>query len=211
MNITLDFDDLELSKPGLDYFLKLKDHYPNLKVTFFMVPIPKDLIEKKVSLTKYREWAAFLKENGDWIELCPHGVMHDGFEMKYQPGTEKLLTKKDAQLYIEAAEHTFKQLDLPFQKIWKSPHWETAPAVYEVLKEKGYAVALDPNQPVPKEAAGMVQYFYDWSVEQPIPKKEIVKGHGHMYPPSANAVNLAFQNLLRMPTDATFYFVSESL
>jgi hypothetical protein len=209
--IVLDFDDLECGKPGLEEVLKLKEHFPNLKVTFFMVPMPMGLLKGELSTSKYREWAGFLRENQDWIEICPHGFTHSGFEMRnYQTKTGKIkvVDTKTANLMIDSAEKMFKELNLPFKKIWKSPFWESSQDTIRALWNRGYTVACDPNQPIP---IGGDVYLFNWSIEKPMPKLPIVYGHGHLYPPSANAIQFAMSNLLAMPEDAEFKFVSETL
>jgi hypothetical protein len=209
--IILEFDDLEANKPGLDEVIRLKEHYPTLKVTFFMVPIPQSLLAKDLKLVDYRKWSDWVKAQ-DWIEVCPHGMTHAGFEMKYATnnrGREVLVDYDLANIYLDAVEHTFKELDLPYQKVWKSPHWETSPDALKAIWDRGYVIACDPNQPVPE---GGPVYLYDWSIDTPYPKgQEIVKAHGHMYPPSSNAIGYSWRTVLQMPQDAEFKFVSEVL
>lgn len=211
--IVLDADDLEVGKPGLEHILKLKEHYPGLKFTLFMVPIPQAGVAGNITSAEYKKWAKFLVKNKDWLEICPHGVMHAGHEMKWEvtkSGKQRLVNYETANLYIDAAEHTFKQLNLPFAKIWKSPHWESSPDTLKALWDRGYTVAVDPNQEVP---LGGPVYLYNWSFDQPIPDISFLKGHGHMHTPGANrnALERCMRNLLKMPTDAEFKFISEVL
>ena len=119
----LDFDDLMFGWPGVEELLKLKEHYPKLKVSLFMTPVPEMILKNQIDPDKYKEWAQELKK--DWIEICPHGLTHQGQEMMFrtnQRGRVVLLDYDTAKMYIEAAEKTFPELDLPYQKIWKSPH-----------------------------------------------------------------------------------------
>lgn len=204
--VSLETHDLELHRAGLDEFVKLKEHLPNLKVTFFTVPIPRALTSKVATVEDYQEWADWLR-NQDWIEICPHGMTHSGFEMKHLPGKKKLVDYDTANSYIDVAEHTFQQLNLPFKKIWASPFWETSPEAYKALWDRGYTVAVDPNQEIPE---GGPVYTYNWSIDKPFPAEEkVVKGHGHMYPPSANAIQSCLENVLSIPQDYEFKFVSE--
>jgi len=203
----LEADDLEFGKSGFEDVLKLKEHYPKLKFTFFMVPIPNILLAQQSSPAKYKEWAKHLKR--DWIEICPHGLTHQGQEFFYRLNRNNkpvLLDYETAKLYIQAAEKTFAQLDLPFKKIWKSPHWATSPEAYDAIKDMGYKIACDPNQPHPDDA-----YLYNWSFDQPISHRPIVKGHGHINGSSPNVIRRCIKNLLQIPTDATFKFVSEAI
>jgi len=203
----LEADDLEFGKGGFEDVLKLKEHYPNLKFTFFMTPIPNILLSGQSTPDKYKEWAEHLKK--DWIEICPHGLTHQGQEFLYrltQKNKPKLLDYKTAKIYIEAGEGTFAQLDLPYKKIWKSPHWATSPEAYDAIKDKGYEIACDPNQPHPDNA-----YLYNWSYDQPISYRPVVKGHGHLHGSSPNTIRRCIKNLLEIPTDAEFKFVSEAI
>lgn len=207
--VTLETHDLELHKPGLDEFIKIREHLPNMKLTFFTVPIAASLVKKIASVEDYQEWADWIKDQ-DWIEICPHGMTHAQAEMLYLPTRkEKLVDYKTACDYIEAAEHTFNQLGLPFKKIWASPFWQTSPEAYKALWDKGYTVAVDPNQEIPE---GGPVYTYNWSIDTPFPTHlDVVKGHGHMYPPSKNAIQRCMENVLSIPPDYEFKFVSEVL
>jgi len=201
------FDDLECGLPGFEEILKLKEHYPKLKVTLFMTPIPEIFLKKQITEEKYKEWAQELKK--DWIEICPHGLTHQGQEMMFRTnnrGKVVLLDYDTAKLYIEVAEKTFKDLDLPYKKIWKSPHWSTSPEAYKALWKKGYKVACDPNQPHPPDT-----YLYDWSIDRRIPLRPIVKGHGHLSGNNENHIRRCIKNLLQIPVDAEFLFVSEAI
>jgi len=203
----LDFDDLEFAKPGLEELIKLKEHYPKLKVTCFMTPIPEVILKEAHTPKEYQDWANELKKL-DWIEICPHGITHQGPEMLMmeENGKMALVDKKTAKSYLEAVEHTFKQLGLKYKKIWKSPHWQTSPGAYKVLWKRGYKVACDPNEAHPDDA-----YLYDWSIDTPIPLRPVVKGHGHLTPNNSNYIRRCIRNLVKIPTDAEFLWVSEAI
>lgn len=206
----LDFHDLEIGRPGLEEVLKLKEHYPALKVTLFMVPLAQSVLNGKITPKQYQEWADFLKKQ-DWIELCPHGVTHQGDEMLHYrtpKGRKAEVHYEMANLYIDAAEHTFKQLGLPFKKIWASPHWLSSWDTLKALWDRGYTLAVDPNQLTP---SGGPTYKWNWSIDKSIPISPLVKGHGHLYPPSPNAIQTHLGNLLKIPTNAEFRWVSEVL
>ena len=203
----LDADDLEFGKGGFEDVLKLKEHYPKMKFTFFMTPIPNILLANQSSVADYKKWTDYLKQ--DWIEICPHGLTHQGQEFFYrldQNGNPKLLDYETAKLYIQAAEKTFNELGLPFQKIWKSPHWATSPEAYDAIKDMGYKIACNPFEPHPEDA-----YLYNWSYDHSISYRPVVKGHGHLNGNSPNVIRKCIKNLLQIPEDATFKFVSEAI
>lgn len=208
----LDFDDLEIGKPGLDLIFKLKEHYPKLKISLFFVPLAEMVLSRQITTKEYRAWIDELKKL-DWVELLPHGVTHQQGEMMVrttQKGKEVPLDYKNANLYLDVVEHTYKDLGLPLKKIWKSPHWLSSPATCKALWDRGYTIAVDPNQPMP---VGGNVYVYNWSVEFKYQSKywdyDVVKGHGHMYGKINNAIHKCLNNLLSIPPDAEFKFVSE--
>jgi len=203
----LDFDDLAFGSPGLEEVMKLKEHYPNLKVTFFTIPVPECILKREVTPAKYKEWAKVLKDM-DWIEICPHGFTHQESEFLLDKSGKKikLLDYETAKLYIQAAEKTFNEIGLPFKKIWKSPYWETSPEAYKAIMNMNYEIACDPNQPHPDGA-----YLYDWSIDKRIPLRPVVRGHGHLYGNNENNIQKCMENLLDIPTGSEFKFVSEAI
>jgi len=203
MKIILDIDDLSPSMPNVDLILKLKEHYPKLKITAFTIPADtrtfNDSRDKEDFSKVYDQWAAILKEN-PWIEIAPHGFFHNAGEM--------LCDEEKAKQIILAGENLFKHYEIPFVKIFKAPKWQMSPAAYTVLRDMGYMVAIDRNNPI-VPITGLKTYKYSWSFEEPFPKNEkIVKGHGHMVG-MENAIDFSFTNLLNMPDDAEFLTVSE--
>jgi hypothetical protein len=203
----LDADDLEYGLPGLEDVLKLKEHYPKLKFTFFMTPIPGILLANQSTPEKYKEWAKVLKQ--DWIEICPHGLTHQGQEFLYRLNRKNkpvLLDYETAKTYIKAAEKTFNELELPFKKIWKSPHWATSSEAYDAIIDAGYTIACDPNQPYPSNS-----YLYNWSYDMPVSRRPVVKGHGHLHGNNRNTIRRCISNILEIPTDSEFKFVSEAV
>ena len=206
----LEADDLQFGAPGFEDVLRLKEHYPALKFTFFMIPVPSILLERQAKPDAYREWAKYLKQ--DWIEICPHGFAHQEGEMSHyytRKGNRKEINYKTANLLIDASEKTFKELDLPFKKIWRSPYWETSKEAYRALFDRGYVVAVDPNQPTPEASEGGKIYKYNWSYDSSPPPLQLVRGHGHLYGQNKNTIRRCVDNLLRIPEDAEFKFASE--
>lgn len=197
----VDIDDFG---PGtaLENLLKIKEHYPKFKVTALMIPGNISLFTGDLTMDKYKEWAAIVKENLDWIEICPHGFGHIKGEML-------LASKKEAKMLIKAAENMLKYLGLPFTKVWKSPYWQTSEAAYKVLRDMGYTVMVDRNQPRP-EIKDLKTYFYNWSIDEPMPKGSLIKAHGHFYGTN-NDIALCMPNLFSLPPDTEFLKISEYL
>lgn len=202
MEIVVDLDDFSPTKPGMEYLTMIREHFPNFKVTLFTPALDQAFVFKKTTEDKVKEWASIVR-GLDWIEIAPHGLIH----MK----GELVGSRDKIDTLINAVEEAFeRKWELPYQKIWKSPYWETSPTGYEALRDKGYIVAVDKNQPLPT-VEGLKMYVYDESIADPLPQdKTVVKYHGHIggdYPP--NDISTCMEQLLDMPTDATFLFVSE--
>lgn len=203
MQLVIDVDDLSPSKPGLELLMRLKQHYPALKVTCFTPAMDQAVAQKKMPEDKLLEWAKIVSSL-DWIEIAPHGFLHFEHEME--------LTYKQTRDVIVACEEVFKKIGLPFVKIWKSPHWQTSKEAYQALRDAGYVVAVDKNQPIP-QIPGLKMYVYDKSLEQPLTKEdmeqEVIKWHGHIGGTFYNDISWCVDAVTTAPTDAEFLTISE--
>lgn len=224
--IILDFDDFSLTNLPFEHLIPLKEHFPNLKVTLFTIPFDKNVLGR-VPMEKMEEWAELIKKF-DWIEIALHGFAHDYAEFD--------VPKKKAESLIRASENMMKgvtikekrkyiwfgpdwlskkkkylDLNIPYVKVFKAPRWQCSAEAYEVLRDRGYTVAVDRNQPRPN-ITGLPTYVYNWSIEEPFPSDfAVVKAHGHLRANMANDLDRCYQNLLKMPADAEFLTVSEYL
>ncbi|MHA1749530.1 MAG: DUF2334 domain-containing protein [Promethearchaeota archaeon] len=196
----LDFDDFSPIKPGFDLLRKLKEHFPNFKCTLFTPAFNLKIFTKEVSLDKFKYWGRLVAENQDWIEIAPHGFSHIRGEWQ--------VDRKQAEIQIKACENVFKQLGIKIVKIFKFPYWEGSKEAEEVLKERGYTLAIDRNNPV--VYTDIPTYVFNWSIDEPIPDYPIVRGHGHIWLTS-NGLDKCFPNLLKIPQNSEFKFVSEYL
>ena len=198
----LNVDDFGFLLPGLDDMVRMREHYPEMKFTCFTIPLPKEFYyednQKHWEVEKYKKWTEIV--NGyNWIQVALHGFSHTHNEMN--SGYDK------AYMAIEAAENLFNQIGLKFVKLFKAPYWQYSYDAFHALKDKGYVVALDRNnpQPVPK---GLETYIYNWSFEEPIPKGSLIRGHGHLYGNQVkNVIGDCYRNLCRIPADAEFGFI----
>ncbi len=202
MNIVLDIDDLSVTGFGFDQVKMLKEHYPNLKVTFFTIPLDQAVLRGAVEDKKTFEWAKIINEY-DWIEICPHGLIHIMGEMD--------VDYDKACKIIDSVEKRLKGLKLDFKKIWKSPFWQTSDETYKALRDRGYVVATDRNAEKP-DIKGLEQYRFNWSIDEPLPDLlKVIKAHGHLNT-TDNAIIKALPNFLdQVPSDANFMFISEYL
>ena len=104
--ISLEFHDGSLLRNRYDLLLQLKEHYPNLKVSLFYIPYDYEAEMTQLSLQRKNK-LKLLKENLDWIELIPHGVMHI-------PSEFEKADRKATELSLQAIDEAFKQDGLPY-------------------------------------------------------------------------------------------------
>ena len=198
----LDFDDLSFTKPGIEYLHKMKEHYPDFRCTAFTPAFDIGVFMKKVSIEKFKQWGELLQETKDWIEIAPHGFAH----LRGECLTDD---RQKWETLLNAIEHTFEQIGVDFVKVFKAPYWEISKVGEEILKERGYVLAIDRNNP--KTLTDIPTYVWNWSIdEMPIPKYHTIKGHGHVYLTN-NGLDSCLPNLLKIPKGTKFITVSEYL
>lgn len=221
--VVLDLDDFSVTSPNFEYILKLKEHYPNLKITLFTIPLDKFILSGKIKMDTYMRWAEMIHAYSDWLEIAVHGFTHDKPEM--------VVPYKQAKDTLKAAERMFSKIkffekrrfwgnkwkkyypNIPYKKIFKAAGWMMSDDAYKAARDMGYVVGVDRNQPTP-QIDGLETYKFNWSIDEPFPKEyPIMKAHGHMYatPAVQNDILTCFENLLTIPSDVEFLTISEFL
>lgn len=205
----LDIDDFGLLLPGIDDLLRIKQHYNDFKITCFTVPLPKEFFmeanRKHFNKEKYQKWAEIINSY-DWIEIAMHGFSHTlgEFDCKYQK----------AMTMLTAAENLWNEVGLKYKKIFRAPYWQYSYDSLNALKDKGYVVATDRNNPI-AVPEGLKTYTYNWSMEEKRPQGiDIIKGHGHAYSTggSRNGIDICYPNIIKqIPAGAKFKTISEIL
>lgn len=202
MIYALDFDDFSVLNNRLDLLLRLKESYPNLKVSLFTIPY--DLpFETDVSAKLLRDKTLKeLKKHLDWLELIPHGIIH-------MPKEFEQCTYDTMKNYIfDAIDEAFRKDGLPYVKGFKAPYWLWNKHVVKALDEEGWWGAIDRNQDM---ISTKRFYKYTHSIAEPFFKAKeqtVMKLHGHITPED-NGIERCFFNLFKMDTDAEFKFASE--
>lgn len=197
--VVLDLDDFQMDSP-MQQLIMMKEHYPDFKVSCFVAPLHKGLLNGQVEEKKLHEWAELINSY-DWIEVCPHGLAHMFKEVEVNMAT--------AEKLVWSVEKMFDRIGLKYKKIWKSPHWQTSNAAYKVLRDAGYVVATDRNQEKPA-IPDMKQYRFNWSIDEPIKNRKVLKAHGHMVT-TKNSIVKCLPNLMEIPADVKWITISEYL
>jgi len=199
--VVLDIDDPTVFFCNWDKLIRLKERYPQFKVSFFFVPFDFEN-EKSLQHTLRANGLKKLKKNLDWIQLIPHGVAHLPQEFLNVP-------KKDLPLIFNAINEFMNDDGLPYEKGFKAPQWLYNQDLVDFLDEKGWWMGVDRNQPNAPRTKKFYEYGY--SIDEPFweSKDEVWKLHGHMGGPSENNIEDCFLNLLKIPLDAEFHFVTD--
>lgn len=200
MKICLDLHDFSVLNNRLDLLLKLKERFPNFKVSLFTVPV-----DAKSDFGQFLIRDEILKEvkqNLDWIQIIPHGLTHNSQEMRncdYKTFKNEIMP---------AIKKSFERDGLPFVNGFCAPHWKWSADVVKVLDEEGWWGAIDKNQPnmlSPKKF-----YRYSHNIDEEFPEAEVLKLHGHLYG-TRNDLGKCFNNLLKLPRSAEWHFVTDFL
>ena len=201
--VVLEFDDFSILNNRFDLLFKLREHYPNLKVTMFMIPFHAEH-EVGPSNIFLQDALDTLKLNLDWIQIIPHGITHTDREFEKADKTSMLLS-------IKAITDLWELQGIPFVKGFKAPQWLWNQDVVDVLDKKGWFGAVDRNQP------DMIKtkkyYMYNFNIDEPFSYSdmELLKLHGHITSTEKNDFDKCFLNLMKLPADAEFHFVTDYL
>jgi len=134
------------------------------------------------------------------IELIPHGLTHHFGEFQN-------VSYDDMTLTIRAIEEHYKEMNFPLIKGFCAPNWLISDAAVKCLNDNGWWLAVDRNQPKSKRTKKF--YEYNWSIDEKFPKNiDLVKAHGHMNT-CANQLQENIHNLITIPGDYEWKFVSE--
>lgn len=202
--ISLDFDDFSILNNRLDLLLRLKESYPKLKVSLFTIPFDPTYENEVSGKIMRKKTLKAIKEQLDWIELIPHGLIHLPREF------EKCDYKTMRELVIPAIDEAFKKDDLPYVKGFKPPYWLWNKDVIRALDDEGWWGAIDKRHEQDDPTTKKV-FAYTHGIDEMFAKSrlETWKLHGHITPDNKNWIEKCFVNLFTMPTDAEFKFASE--
>jgi len=199
MKISFELHDGSVLRNDYDSLLRLKEHFPELKVSLFFIPYDYEMEMSQLNLQR-KSKLKILKNNLNWIKLYPHGVMHI-------PREFEKCDRETMELSLKAIDEAMSKDELPYEKGFCAPYWLWNKDVVDVLDEHGWFGAVDRNQP------NMIKtkrfYEYTHSLEEDLGN---VKGnlalHGHMTPPSINSLSDNLLNLLNIPK-GEFVFIDE--
>ncbi len=166
--VSLDLDDFAQDNHRLDLLEKLKESFPEFKITLFTIPTKAPA-----------KWLESLLKLG-FLEFALHGNYHSYLECQSW-------SKKEAKKKINSS---FSYLYVPG---FKAPYWAASNGLYEALKELGFWVADQDISPAPDY---LPHYRYNWLINQPLPLFPEIRGHGHVQNVCGNGLEESFVNLI---------------
>lgn len=176
--IYLDLDDFCETNHSLDLLIDLKREIRQFQVTLFTIPGRSSLA-----------WLQVMKQY-DWIDMAPHGWMHETSRECERWSYEETLR------YLDRIEH------LELTRGFKAPGWQISDGAYLALLERGYWVA-DQAYNNARRPADLPVYLLD------SPHK--LHGHiGHLGGHNYNELSLILPDLLRH-REKDFGFVREAV
>lgn len=200
--VSLDIHDFSVLHNRMDLLLKIKEHYPDFKVSMFTIPFdyPNETGQHRVLReTELKK----IRENLDWIQIIPHGLTHMANEF------EKCDYYTMRDLVLPSIDEAFKKDLLPYEKGFCAPFWLWNPEVCRALDNAGWWGAIDRNQPNMDRTKKT--YTYSHSIEEPfwLSDKETLKLHGHIGRPSANALGDCLLNIMKLDPDVKWVFCTD--
>ena len=203
--VSLDLHDFSILNNRMDLLFQLKEFFPNFKVSMFTIPWDYRQ-EKNSSQRVYRDEALKkIKENLDWIQIIPHGLIHLENEMKDCDYT----TFRHG--VIPSIDEVFKKDGLPYEKGFCAPHWTWTPEVCNALDDAGWWGAIDRNQPdMPKTKR---TYTYTHSLNEPFweSTEDVLNLHGHIDGVSKNDLERCITGIIKLPPDVEWHYVTDFL
>ena len=186
--IVLSLDDFYSANHELAKLDKLNDYFDDFKVTMFAIPtcMPEDWVQMDVLTRSY-------------MELAIHGYFHKFHECIDWDTTTAIKAIMDAE----------EPWTIPG---FKAPFWIDSDGTLEACAKLGYWVALNPEEPpYGKVPPNLRTYYHDTDIAN-IPEEwegDYLKLHGHIQNVCSNGLPECFDNILRLPKNTEFMFISD--
>jgi hypothetical protein len=194
----LGLHDFSVVNSRLDVLCRLKDRFPNFKLSLFTVPVDQKS-DWGISTIRY-DLLREVKDNLGWMQLIPHGYAHDGSEMRNCDYGE-------FKRAMESIDSAFKMDGLPYEKGFAAPHWRWSHGVVKALDEMGWWGAVSPH--CPDMYCTRRFYRYSHLINERL-DGEVLKLHGHVYG-TKNDVGRCFNNLAALPPSTEWRYVTDFL
>lgn len=199
--VSLDLHDFSILRNRLDILEEIKSHFPDFKVSLFTIPFDYEYETGTMRLSK-DEFLQKIRKNLSWMQFIPHGALH-------LPREFENCDAWTMNMYLDNVEAEFSKQGLPMEKGFCAPYWLWNQDVVSALNEKGWWGAVDRNQPTMIRPKRWYQYTH--SIDEPFweSTNEVLNLHGHMTKPSSNDLESCMLNILKLPVDTEWHFVTD--
>lgn len=199
MLATLSLDDASVLNNSLYLLKQIKEYYPDFRVSLFFIPFDYRA-EGSLQRIFRPQMLKELQENLDWVQLIPHGLTH--LQAEFANCDEETM-----EMTIKAIDEAMKKDSLPYEKGFKAPYWLWNESVVRVLDRHGWWGAVDRNQP--QMLRTKKHYVYSHSIDEDFWKSEgPLKLHGHVDGVSSNNLEDCLTNILKLPADTKWEYVT---
>lgn len=210
MKLVLEFDDLNCH-PEVDclgVIKKLVNLYPKIKLTFFT-----PAAYKNYPLTSNQKWCDEIRNliESNNVNLAVHGLYHTQEEFKF-------IDCSEANSRLEIVENIFNEAKLPFNKIFRSPHWGIQESTYEALINRNYSSVWthEDYKWLADKFPEIKSIYYNWNLKDKFEdsgavNEDIVIAHGHSHSVCGNGIGESFDRICDMidKYNPEFIFASE--
>lgn len=209
MNISVDYDDLSCLSHRFDLCEKLRERYPDFRVTFFTIPwdIRFSPATQGTPITdeKYKDWCTYVKKAvaDGWMQIGIHGLTH-------APREFEQLTYDETKKRVLIAQKMFENVGIPITNLFKAPYWLLSKDGKKAIEDLGLKVVEDG--------------YYNWNLKyepwfsggrlwKSVDRFDPVMAHGHIADGMGcdNGMDESFLRLCTVPQDAKWIFLSEVL
>lgn len=188
MRVIFEFDDLNPYQEVdcLDTVKQLVSLYPKIKLTFF-VPAA----YKNCRLDSNQSWCNKIRgliDSGN-VSLVVHGLYHNQEEFKF-------LGFEEANSRLEEAESIFNEAKLPFDKIFRGPHWGNSEGTYQALISRDYKSCWNHENYkwLAEKYPEFQSVYYNWNLKDKFEDSGlenyngIIIAHGHSHETCGNGI-----------------------
>lgn len=196
LRIAVEYDDFSPYNTQFSSLEKMREHYPQFKVTMFTVPWETRFGQQTaITLPEYAAFVKACKESEDWLELALHGLTHAPMEFAE-------VSQEEAFKRVMIGKKMFDNRGLKLVPIFKAPFWALSKEGKLGVESAGFKVVEDK--------------YYNWNLADDFPQEaadrgDVIIAHGHVQDVCENGLAETLPKLMKLPPDTQFLTLSEVL
>lgn len=194
MQISYDNDDFSPLNHRFDILEKLKERYPDFKVTMFTIPweirFSPDTKGTPITEERYKPWVEKVKkaQKEGWLDIAIHGLTH-------APREFEKLGYDEAKKRVMVAQKMFANVGIKTNGMFKAPFWLLSKEGKKSIEDLGLKV--------------MENGYYNWNLKDDMPDEEKLIAHGHVHNTCDNGMEESYFRLIKTPQEAEWVHLKE--